>query len=988
VVAGGFALALLAWAGAFRVDADEFVVVESRVGLGLRKVETGLRWSIPLLTRRDRYPSQGVELPLPQAEALQLQARDGSRYGFRGWITVRARPESWRELHASSGGEGLPGVLRDAITESAGVYTLGEGRPSLTGSQVRDFERELGRQLLERGVDLRRLELDSIDLLRSVDNQSVARDDVKVLVIGLDGADWAVIDPLIEQGRLPHLRGLVDRGVRAKLLSISPMLSPVIWTSIATGVEPSRHGILDFLVDDPSGGARQPVTSAQRLSPAVWELLSAADVEVGVVGWWASWPADPVRGYMVSDRIAYQLFDWETDLDDAEGKTWPPELYGQLRDSMVTPESVGWDQVQPYLAGERKDASAYDEQERELLDEFRTLLASGETYRGIHRVLHADRPVRLQMVYFEGTDTVGHLFMPYRNPPLPGVDASGIESFGEIVDRYYETVDGYIGELLAERDESWTVMVVSDHGFASDSTRPQTTDSRIGHGAAADWHRRFGILLLSGAHVDPDARLEETSIYDVAPTLMALFGQPIPESWPGRVLAGALEADFFSRHPVLYRDDEPRRQEPRHQVGLDPSAQDLLVKLESLGYISAGGGDAGDSLTARNNAGVAFLSEGRYADAEEEFRQGLVVQPSAPMLIFNLGLAQRFQGKLDQARQQFRQAQGHETTRRIAGHQLAILDLADGDLESAEAEARRVLEFEPDAAEVRNTLGLILEQAGRIDEAWDAYLTASNLDPDAALARNNLGNISKRRGSLDDAERWYLAAIEADPYFMGAYNNLALVYQARGAVDRAIDLYGRALGKAPNNATVLNNLASLYYQVEELDRAREMWRRAVDADPAYPSPLNNLASLAIRDGDPLTAERLLRRALELEPGYGDAQMNLAIVLHGRGDRAGALDAMRKATEDPRTGANAWLQYGVLQLDGGTPESHAAAVEILVQASGIYPDRVELLNALGGAYQRSGQGPQALESWRRSLELQPQQPQLRQFVERLEAAETP
>lgn len=972
---------LLILAGLFEVSDGDFVVVESRLGLDAKMVEPGRHWAMPVFSRRTHYPSRGTELALPQAEALQLQARDGSRYGFRGWITVRARPESWRELHAAADGAGIDGALRHAIRLAAKVYTLGEGRPSLSGSQVSEFERELVRQLLVIGVDLRRLELDSIDLLRSQGGTVPARDDIRVLVIGLDGADWAIIDPLMKQGRLPHLKQLVDNGVRSKLLSISPMLSPVIWTSIATGVEPSRHGILDFLVDDPAGGARQPVTSAQRQAPAVWELLSSADVEVGVVGWWATWPADPVRGYTVSDRIAYQLFDWETDLDDAEGKTWPPDLYGELRKEMVAPDSVGWDRVQPYLRGSRKTEAEFDSEERELLQEFSTLLASGETYRNIQRSLHRSRPVQLQMVYFEGTDTVGHLFMPYRKPDLRGVSASRIASFSGIVDQYYETIDGYIGELLAERDDSWTVMIVSDHGFASDRSRPQSTDSRIGHGAAADWHRRFGILILSGAHVAVGATIDEASIYDIAPTLMALFGQPIPESWPGRVLAGALAPEFFDTHPVLYREDEPRRQETANRGALDPSARDLLKKLESLGYISAGGGASGDSITARNNAGVSFLAEGRYQEAEDEFRRGLDGQNSAPMLIFNLGLAQRFQGKLDGARKQFEEAFVFAATRRIAGHQLALMDFALGELVPAESRIREVLELETDAAELRNTLGLILEKSGREDEAWEEFLHAARLDPDAALARNNLGNISNRRGDLDGAESWYREAIEADPYFMGAYNNLALVYQARGEVDRAIDLYRRALGKAPNNAYVLNNLASLHYQVGEFERAREMWLRALEADPDYPSPLNNLASLAIRDGNGKQAERMLLRALILDEDYGDARMNLAIVLHGKGDRSGALEQLRLATQDPRTGAGAWLQLALLQLESGTTEQLSASISTLEAALETYPTRIDLMNALGGALQRAERPEDARRVWERSLELQPLQPQLKQLLQR-------
>ena len=126
----------------------------------------------------------------------------------------------------------------------------------------------------------------------------------RLLVVGLDGLDWSIADPLIAAGRMPNLARLARQGVRADLLSLSPMLSPVVWTTIATGVEPTRHGILDFVVQA-ADGTRQPVTAAQRRAPTVWEMLSREGLSVGVVGYWASWPAEPVRGYVVSDRIAY-----------------------------------------------------------------------------------------------------------------------------------------------------------------------------------------------------------------------------------------------------------------------------------------------------------------------------------------------------------------------------------------------------------------------------------------------------------------------------------------------------------------------------------------------------------------------------------------------------------------------------------------------------------------------------------------------------------
>jgi Flp pilus assembly protein TadD len=712
--------------------------------------------------------------------------------------------------------------------------------------------------------------------------------------------------------------------------------------------------------------------------PTVWELLSRSGVEVGVTAWWASWPADAVRGFLVSDRISYQLFGFRSDVDDATGKTWPPDLYEDIRPLIVAPEEVPWERVTPYLGGERTRRDEFSDDEAKMLDDFRTLLASGDTYMAIAESLRRRFEPQLEVIYLEGTDTVGHLFMPYRPPRLPGIDEARFDSFSPIVDRYYETADEFLGRLLEGRDESWTVMVLSDHGFAADATRPRVTDSRIGHGPAADWHRRFGILVLAGANVKREARIEEASIYDIAPTVLALFGQPVPRSWPGRVLSDALAPEFVERHPVLYRNDDPERRDLQAERQIDPAAADLLEKLQNLGYISSAS-PGSDSMTGHNNAGVALIAEGKFAEAEQEFRAGLEVEPEAPMLWVNLGLALRFQGRVDEAVPLFERALGAPGAMRVAAHQLAQLRLDAGDAAGAEQLLRRVLEHEPGAAELRNLLGLALERQGDLAGAEQEYRESARLDPDAALARNNLGNLAKRREQLDEAESWYRRAIEADPYFMGAYNNLALVYQTRGEMQRAIDLYRRALGKAPNNAIVLNNLASLYYAREEYDEARRLWTQSMRADPSYPSPLNNLASLLIHSGQYAEAERLLRRAIELDPDYGDARMNLALVLRERGDHEEAREQLQLAVQDPRTGVKSWLQLGMMEIELGRAADAIATLSAALERA---PGRVDLLNALGEAHFRAGERERALELWRRSLELQPAQPRLERALTEL------
>ncbi len=510
--------------------------------------------------------------------------------------------------------------------------------------------------------------------------------------------------------------------------------------------------------------------------------------------------------------------------------------------------------------------------------------------------------------------------------------------------------------------------------------RPQTADSRVGHGQAASWHRKFGMLVLSGRHIVPGAVLDQAAVYDIAPTILALYGQPVPSSWPGTVLAGAIDPDFLDRYPVRFRTADPERAANAEAMPEGERDDDLLQKLKSLGYVSGESSD-GDSITARNNSGVAFMAEGDSAKAEQEFRAGIEENGEHPTLLVNLGLAVMLQGRADDAEVIFTRALQYPHSFRIASYQLARLALEKDDLSRAQSLLQSILDREPEAVEVITSMGLVLEKKGDLSGAGQAWKRAVDLDPDTAQPRNHLGNLARLRGDGAAAERWYLAAIEADPYFMGAYNNLALVYQDQGQVQKAIDLYGRALEKAPTNAVVLNNLASLYFATGDLEAADRLWQRAVRADRNYPSPYNNLAGIRISRGEYDAAEELLLHALDLEPGYGDARVNLALVLRSRGMMEEARQELMAAAADPRARTQAVLQRGYLELEDGHFREGLEFLEEVLRTTG---DSTALLNVMGRAALQLGLQEEALSYWNRSLELDRSQSRLAEQVRSLEA----
>ena len=129
-----------------------------------------------------------------------------------------------------------------------------------------------------------------------------------VIFVGLDGADWQLLDDYISAGAMPNLARLVREGTSGVLETIRPPLSPLIWTSMMTGVSPLDHGILDFVQFDPKTGAKEPITSSLRRAPAIWNMASSAGKRVASLGLWATYPAEQVNGTIVSDRLFTFLF--------------------------------------------------------------------------------------------------------------------------------------------------------------------------------------------------------------------------------------------------------------------------------------------------------------------------------------------------------------------------------------------------------------------------------------------------------------------------------------------------------------------------------------------------------------------------------------------------------------------------------------------------------------------------------------------------------
>ncbi|MBA3481395.1 MAG: alkaline phosphatase family protein [Pirellulales bacterium] len=170
----------------------------------------------------------------------------------------------------------------------------------------------------------------------------------KLLLVGWDAADWEVIQPLLDRGELPTLRRLIENGASGPLASLEPMLSPMLWTSIATGKHPHKHGIHGFTEARPDGRGIRAAASTSRTTKAIWNILSQNNLRTSAVGWYASHPAEPIRGVCVSNHytVAPQPgVPWQM----ATGTVFPEELSATLAGLRLRPEEVRLQELQAFI---------------------------------------------------------------------------------------------------------------------------------------------------------------------------------------------------------------------------------------------------------------------------------------------------------------------------------------------------------------------------------------------------------------------------------------------------------------------------------------------------------------------------------------------------------------------------------------------------------------------------------------------------------------
>ncbi len=939
------AFLFLSLAAVTRVPEGHRAVLRGGFGAGPPRVlEPGWHLRVPLLQVIHRYPAEILRIE----GAGDFTSSEGAALRLPYRLEARIDPARLFDFDEKARGRSSRAFLQETVQrtlaawiseESAARWAPGTERPAppsvmgeLSALGLKEISLTLGKAGGGEGEPAASARAAALAELRRQARETGR----KILLIGLDGADWQLIDPWIREGKLPTLAGLKSRASWANLKTMQPILSPLLWTTVATGRPPEEHGIVDFLVKDAGSGQKVPISSRFRKVQALWNIFSEMGRRVDVVAWWASWPAEPVDGVVVSDRVSYSLFGYKADVERLPGATYPPGYLASIRPRLVSDADITLEEVRRFA-----DISAADFQQRRAeiagsdprkayadpVNHLTRILASSRNYQTVTLDLLSRGQPDLMMLYFQGIDEVSHRFAHMMPPKMAMVSAEDYRRFHGVVEAFYRYQDRLLGEILAHADPRSTVVILSDHGFKNGPARP-TDDPPYIEGKPGKWHRLYGIFLMAGPGIRP-GQIDTVSLLDAAPTVLALSGIPPSREMKGRVLSEALEPEAARSLPgarvASYEVGPP----PEVVVEGDLAAADreMIENLRSLGYIGGGGegetgggsepsapGElSGDTVTYHSNLAALQLKAKNYDKARQEVEAALKLVPDyVPALMTEASLYQ-----------------------------------ATSEPEKALEIYRRLAEDGKAERGVMSALAGLYEKTGKVGEGIDTFERIRRERPDAAEADVGMGRLEEAQGDPGAAEALYREAIRKDPADPEAAARLFEILKKRGEETTLEPVVAHALSLNENSVGHHNLMGLILERKGDWAGAERHLLRAVELDPDYAGVLANLGSLYARTGRPDEAIRILSRAVEKEPANYEARMNLGAAL-GKAGRH---------------------QEAIAQFEEARKRGFRSPT---------------LFNGLAVAYHETGQIQKCIESLKESLALDPAQPEVRALLADVES----
>ncbi|MGA2052310.1 MAG: alkaline phosphatase family protein, partial [Opitutales bacterium] len=698
----------------------------------------------------------------------------------------------------------------------------------------------------------------------------------KVLHVGWDAADWKVIRALMKDGKMPNVARLLAEGAHGNLATLWPVLSPMLWTSIATGQRPYKHGIHGFTEPAPDGQSIRPITILSRKVKAVWNILNQNGLRTNVVGWWPSNPAEPLNGVMISDHYIRADVESGKPWPVRPGQVHPARLTENLQPLRLHPADLGEEHLLPFIP----NAATIDQKKDQRLYSLAKIIAECTNIQAAVTYLLQHEPADYTAVYFDAIDHFGHAFMRYHPPRLKWVDEKDFEMYKDVVESGYRYHDLMLGVLLDMVGPRCTVILMSDHGFHSDHLRPASLPNEPA--GPAEEHRRYGILAIRGPRIKAGESITGASLLDIAPTVLHLFGLPTGRDMDGRVL---VEAFTEPREPAFVptwenvRGPHPDGRHPPETVLNAGDSRAALDQLVALGYIEKPAENAAQAVQdcldeLHYNLARSYMDAGLHIRAVPLFKD-LVErhddQPRHGLLLIRCLLA------LDRARE------ARDDFERIVARKREHSARAKVELKKLQDEG-----FNPEKEtdekkqrKMRHRLRQLRSKAG-INEAMIHLIRGTILQ--------STGDQAESLAELEKAKKL------SGPRDLGLHLQLGETYLALGRLEEAETAFGVAVDLDPENAEARHGLARGHLRRLSAYPAAAEALGAVELQPCFPAAHFTLGIALLRLRRPKLAADAFKTCLRQNPNHVQAHLRLSRLLPRLSDKPGGERHQRLARE--------------------------------------------------------------------------------------------
>lgn len=663
----------------------------------------------------------------------------------------------------------------------------------------------------------------------------------KILVIGWDAADWNIINPLIKQGKMPALQKLMEGGSFGRIQTLDPPLSPILWTSIATGFRADKHGIGGFVEPTPNGEGLRPVTSTSRKVKAIWNILNQEGWKSNVVAWWPSNPAEPINGVMVSNlyQIANKAFGdkWEM----PQGTIHPKELTEVMKEFRVHPHELTLEMALPFIPNLASDQEL--RQAPKTLSVLKTL-ANAATVHAASTYLMEETEWDFMAIYHDAIDHFCHLSMKYFPPRRPEIPEKDFEDFKDIVEAGYRFHDMMLQRTLELIDDNTTVILLSDHGFYSDHQRPLYIPKEPS-GPAVE-HSPYGIFVISGPGVKKNHPVSGASIIDITPTILYHAGLPVGKDMEGKVLYNCFETPTIANYIESWENVQGNSGQHDPMLREDPwAAQEALQQLVELGYIEALDDDKLQQVEKSKRENQYYVARnmingGRIIPAIEILQR---IYSESKILRYGQRLAfaylnRKMYLKCNDLIQELKEiyqieSQKHKDSNDTFGNQEfeepmyfeyleGLLLLAMNKPRKALPLLEKVQKKNPNNSQVAISIAKIHTLRKNFEAAEKQYITALSLDERNTAAHYGLGLTFLRRNMYNEAVDEFLIALEQDFFQANIHYHLGEALAKMELWEDASNAFNTCIKLAPGITKAHKWLVEIYSNyLHQPEKAKE-----------------------------------------------------------------------------------------------------------------------------------------------------------------------